>query len=719
MPDSPRGQPAPQLPAWLTSFVGREAEVERVWTLLDPAGPGVRLLTLLGPGGVGKTRLAVAAAATLADRFPDGVVFVDLAPLHDARLVPATVARALGLRERGGHSARDLLLEYLKTRRALLVLDNFEHLLDAGRLLPDLLQRCPSVGMLVTSRTPLHVQGEQRLAVAPLATPAHEATPVGIRTSPAVQLFVARAQATVAGFALTDDNAAAVADICRRLDGMPLAIELAAARVGLLPPEALLRRLESRLPLLTHGAHDLPERQQTLRTTLAWSHGLLEPATRVLFRRLAAFVGGWTLQAAEAVCADAALPAETVVDQLQLLVDSSLVQIQVRRVDEAGDEPRFGMLETVREYAREQLVASGELERIRTCHAEFYSRLAEPPDTAESTWPWIWAQSPERTHQVFELLEADVDNFNAALDWWSTQARLAEGLRLAVAVNSLWTRRGQYAEGRRWLEAMLELADRTAPASAFRAERAVALTEAGTLAGYQGDHEQARRFHRRSAELWRELEHAPNLAIALANLGLAEWLAGETEQATALLEEALDRSRAANLPHTVAICLRDLGLIARSQGQYARAEALFQEAAAQPLPPGWYRGYSLARSLSCLGRVACLQHDLPRASALFQQAFQVIRQARVMGQALADCLDWQAALEAMQGDLARAVRLFGAADHHWRTSGAHRYTPDEDAYARDLAGVRAALDAQAFATGWAEGAAMGPEQAIAYALREI
>ena len=266
---------------------------------------------------------------------------------------------------------------------------------------------------------------------------------------------------------------------------------------------------------------------------------------------------------------------------------------------------------------------------------------------------------------------------------------------------------------------MLDLADRTAPASSFRLERAVALTEAGTLAGDQADNQQARSFHRRSVEAWRELDHAAGLSVALANLGLAEWVAGDAEQAVALLEEALSRSRTANVPHTIAISLRNLALVARSQGQYARAEVLLRQSAEQELPPGWFRGYSVARSLSCLGRVACLQHDVSRARALFQQALEVIRQAGVTGQALADCLDWQAALEAEEGDLERAARLFGAADTQWRTSGAHRYAPDEAAYGRDLADVRSAVDDQAFAAGWAEGAAMQPEQAIAYALREF
>jgi tetratricopeptide (TPR) repeat protein len=264
---------------------------------------------------------------------------------------------------------------------------------------------------------------------------------------------------------------------------------------------------------------------------------------------------------------------------------------------------------------------------------------------------------------------------------------------------------------------MLDLAER-APLAEFQAECAVALTEAGTLAGYQGDKEQARAFFRRSVGMWRELDHAPGLTLALATLGHAEWVAGDAEQAATLLEEALSRSREANVPHTVAISLRNLGLVARSHARYARAEALFGEAAAQALPPGWYRGYSLARSLSCLGRVAALQHDLPRAAAALRQAMEVIREARVVGQALADSLDWQAALEAQQGKFVRALRPFGAAESHWRTSGARRYMPDEAAYSHDLTSLRATVDAQTFTAEWAESSAMSAGQAIAYALQE-
>ncbi|MBV9597159.1 MAG: helix-turn-helix domain-containing protein [Chloroflexi bacterium] len=708
---------AAQIPVPLTSLIGRAAELAEARALLEPTTGAARLLTLIGPGGVGKTRLALAVAAALAEDYTDGLAFADLAPLRDPRLVPATIARTLGVREGGGRSARELLLDYLRDRRVLLVLDNFEHLLAAAPLVSDLLQRCPHVAALVTSRAPLHVQGEHRFAVSPLATPAvaSDANEESVSTSAAVQLFVDRAQAVAAEFALSDDNAGAVADICRRLEGIPLAIELAAARVSLLRPEALLARLERRLPLLTGGATDLPQRQQTLRATLAWSHNLLDPVTQVVFRRLAVFTAGWTLQAAETVCADADLPAADVLDCLQELMDSSLV----RWLGEGDRRSRIGMLETVREYAGEQLLLAGEFEHIRARHAQFYASVATPAGATPTTWPWVWVESPESTHQVLDRLDGDFDNLNTALDWLIAERHIAAGLQIAVTLNSFWARLGQYAEGRRRLETLLDLADRTTQPSEFRAERAVALTEAGTLASFQGDNEQARTFHRASVALWRELGHGPPLAVSLANQGLAEWVAGDALQATELLQEALERSRAANLAHTVVVCQRNLGLVARSQGDYARAAALFAESAAHPLPSGWFRGYTQARSLSCLGRTASLQHDFPRATASLRHAFEVIREARLTGQALADCLDFQAALEGMQGNVGRAVRLFGAADTHWRTSGAHRFQPDEAAYARDVAVVRAALDERTFADLWLQGAGLPTPRAIGYALREL
>jgi predicted ATPase/transcriptional regulator with XRE-family HTH domain len=537
-------RPAPQLPVWLTSFVGREVEVAAVRTLLDPAGSAVRLLTLLGLGGVGKTRLAVAAAERLTVAYPDGVVFVDLAPLHDARLVPATIARVLGVRESGGRSARELVLEHLHGRHLLLLLDNFEHLLPAAPLVPELLQRCPHVAVLVTSRTALRVQGERRFAVAPLATPSAEAdtAELAVSASPAVRLFVERAQAVAADVGLDAQTAPAIAEICRRLDGMPLAIELAAARAGLLRPPALLRRLERRLPLLTGGAADLPERQQTLRTTLAWSHELLGPGEQAVFRRLAVFAGGWTLEAAEAVCADAELPAEAVLDHLEVLVDSSLV----RRLDAAGGEPRFGMLETVREYAEEQLVGSNEAEASRARHRDWCLRLV-----ADAAPRW------QDSQQVADL-DRERDNLRAALRWTLDTRDVEAALRLAIGCWPLWYVRGRYAEGRAWLADVLGLA--TPPDQA--ALRSRALAHAGHLAYCEGDADAAER----------------------------------------LLREALATAEAAGDPHSIGIAAQFLGNVSKLRGKLTEAERQYERALALAR-----RGGNRTLEILAVGSIAMLR----------------------------------------------------------------------------------------------------------------
>jgi predicted ATPase/DNA-binding XRE family transcriptional regulator len=638
---APAAAPGPRLPVPPTPLVGREAEVARVRALLEPGRAMVRLLVLVGPGGVGKTRLALAAAAELAAAYADGVDFVDLAPVRDERLVPATIARALGLREAGGRSARELVLEHLRDKQLLLVLDNFEHLPGAAPLLAEPLTACPRLALLVTSRAALRLRGEHRFVVPPLAAPAADQSPQAIAASPAVRLFVDRARAVAPDFGLEAGTGGAVAAICRRLDGLPLAIELAAARAGLLGPAALLRRLGSHarapdksrgdapgapidapaprqhpvtepptrgggpLSLLTAGPADAPERQRTLRDTLAWSHDLLDPGAQRLFRRLAVFAGGWTLEAAEAVCASAELPAEDVLDHLQVLVDSSLV----RALDGGGGEPRFGLLETVREYALEQLEACHEVEDQCGRHAAYFLALAEqaePQLSGADQWAWL------------ERLDRELDNVRAALAWARSAGQLELGLRLAVALALFWEERGHVREGGEWLETLMRgLAGRDEPPQ-LATLQARALATTAWLAFMQGDYRRAGPLAEQSLARWRQLGRVGNSPLALNTLAFAAHFEGDLARQEALFQQSLALCRAQGDTRGSAAVLGWLGTERRASGDLDAATALLEESLGLYQATGTIGG--IAWVLLHLGGVAAERGEAERARALFERS---------------------------------------------------------------------------------------------------
>jgi predicted ATPase/transcriptional regulator with XRE-family HTH domain len=684
------------VPTWPTSLVGRDADVDSVRSLLSPTGSAARLLTLLGPGGVGKTRLACAAAAGLAEGFPDGIVFVDLAPLRDARLVPVTIARALAVRDSAERSAREVLLEYLAARPVLLVLDNFEHLLEAAPVIAELVSRCPRLAALVTSRTALRVQGERRYAVTPLATPGTTTASVDQTPAdwPAVQLFIERAQAAAPYCAITE-HASTVASICRRLDGMPLAIELAAARVPLLSPDALLRRLERPFPLLTAGARDLPSRQQTLHDTLTWSYDLLDPAEQALFRRLAVFAGGWTLEAAEAVCGRPDLPAEAVLDRLHLLVDSSLVQV----LDGGRDERRFGLLETVHEYAEGQLTRAVEATSVRRAHADYYLRLgeaAEPELTGSGRSTWL------------RRLTAEWGNLRLALDWY-----LAEdpetGVRLAAALARFWTATAT-SEGREWLIRLVARAESRSPSAAK------ALSAAAMLAWMQGANSAAQLLAQDSVQRWRALGDQRGLAEALSQYALAAHNAGDPATARATAEESLQLARALGNRAVSAQALETLGHVARLAGdasgsatQHAAALALFREVG----DTSWTMS-----SLCSLGSVAQYQGDAARASECYAEVLRALTLVRI-DFLLMRCLHGVAAVAALAGDWHRAARLFGAAEALAQALAMPLGNSDRALLEGRVREVRAALGDPTFTSAWADGRHLGVDEAMGEAIAVV
>ena len=695
------------LPIPLTRFVGRRRALAAIGALLDSA----RLVTLTGAGGSGKTRLALQVGTDLLDAYADGVWWVELAALADPERLPRTVAKALGVPEAPQRPAGEVLAGFLRPRELLLVLDNCEHLLaGCARLVEQLLRQCPGLTVLATSREKLGIGGEHVWPVPPLSVPApDEAVPAArLQAYEAVDLFVGRAQAAIPDFELRERNAAAVAAVCRRLDGLPLAIELAAARVKVLPVAAIAARLDDAFQLLTGGSRATLPRHRTLRAAMAWSFELLAAAEQMLFRRLSVFAGGWTLAAAEAVCAGDGLAQRDILDLLSRLVDKSLVEVQAR-----DGEKRFRMLETVRQYARERLTESGEAGALRSRHLAYFRRLVEAAN------PLLGYFLPEREGALWlGRLEPEVDNVRAALDWSlaqaeepesGNQARVEAGLRLAGALHWFWYARGQFAEGRAWLTGLL-----ARPARVAVDTRAQALLTAGYMACWQGDFAAGRAPLREALDLYRRLENGAGVACARHGLGFVAMGRGNLALAGARFADALQEAKEAEAKWVASFAFHFLAIVHTYQGEYAQAVSFFEEGDALLREMGGYK-QGLAFSQFHLGRIARLRgkHEAARAHhAEGMRLFAAAGDRRGIGYSLAGL----AALAAAEGRLARAARLAGAVAAVEAVLGSFLEAPLAVEYEQSLATVRAALDEEAFAATAAEGRAMSPDEAMAYAL---
>jgi len=734
--------PRHNFPAQTTPLIGREIELADFGTLLE--NPAHRLITLVGPGGIGKTRLALAAGNDQADTFADGATFVPLQAVSAAAFVAPAILGALGLTLQGQREPRDQLLDYLRDKELLLVLDNFEQVIDAARLVGDLLAAAPQLTVLITSRFVLRLSGEYEYVVPPLALPGehHLRDLTALARVPAVELFVQRSQMVKAEFRLNEQNAAAVATICQRLDGLPLAIELAAARIKLFKPAILLARLDQRLTLLTDGPRDLPARQQTLRAALDWSYNLLEEADKMLFARLGVFVGGWTLEAAEAVCNAAADLELAVLHGLAALVDQSLLRLE----DGPSGEPRFMMLETIREYALERLEASGEVEQLRWQHARYYEAFSpEQPRKEDETWA--------------RWLDRDQHNVRSALEWSLTTAGDSEvALRLALALSSHWRNQGSRHEAIATLQraldhplgvgrtlalanARVELAAFLAGTGNYRAAQAQyeqalplvcelddseenlhpwILNRLGCLAREQGDSATAWARLSEGMALYRQREDEHGLDHTLNALAGVAILDEDPARAEALLAErhtVWPQVDSSNYSMWLAWRLNHLGHAAQLRGDYQRATELHQESLA------FFRAFGdqnsgLPWAYHGLGETALGQGRLEEAGGWLHQAMAASRVQSDQA-SIAWCLAGLGSLAALSSDAERAARLWGAAERQQHSIGCRAAPAARATYERAMEVVRARFSEEAFAAAWEAGRAMTMEQAITYALEKM
>ena len=714
------------LPVQLTTFIGREKEIDQIIKQLEKN----RLVTLIGPGGTGKTRLSLRVAEEMLDQFPQGIFFIPLADDNDVDQFISRVAQHLEVRE-GGHPLLENVKDYLREKRLLLVLDNFEQLVSTAPVVGELLKTAPELKILVTSRIALNLYGEHNFPIPPLEVPKTE-TELQVKDlagNESVLLFVERARAVQPSFALTHGNASVVAEICRDLDGLPLALELAAARVKLLPPQSILARLGDRLKLLAGGARDLPARHQTLRNTLEWSYSLLNRDEKTLYNRLSVFVGGFTLEAVEAVC-----NAEGQFDILEGI--NSLVNNSLLRREEATDgEPRFGMLETIRAYALERLAESDDMEALRGRHAQYYGDII----------------INLASYGIFSAnaLQRELDNIRATLSWCvATPPDIELGARLVWILQWFWYRQGYFSEGRLWTKQIL--------ASPFVQEgsksRAMALASSGFLAVWQGEHETGLVEIENSlaiAQLLRDEQMMPILlmikAIAHISMGrdsiaepsLREALelfeqqnlpyfhimtiillgnvqlgVGNLEAARALYEEAAIRARVLGENWILSFALSNLGEVARSEGQYDLARKYYEEC--ETLLRGKGATGDLARFIHNLGYIAQHEGDLTRAESQFRKSLTIFRRLG-NGRGIAECLAGLAGLKARQGEAQWGAILLSAAESLLQSTRGAWWPADRVEVEANQEIIRFALSESELTAAQKKGKAMTLEQALTFA----
>ncbi|MGQ0601536.1 MAG: adenylate/guanylate cyclase domain-containing protein [Anaerolineales bacterium] len=735
---------ANNLPTQLTTFIGRETEVAEVKRLLS----GSRLTTLTGSGGCGKTRLSIQVASEMQTGYPNGVWLVELAPVADPALVPLTVVAVLGLMDDGHRPALEILTDFIHVKTLLLVLDNCEHVIDAcAQLSEALLRACPKLGILASSREALGIAGESSYRVPSLAVPEPGQLPPleTLARLGAVRLFVERAALARPGFALTAQNAPAIAQICQRLDGIPLAIELAAARVRALSAEEINARLDDRFRLLTGGSRTALPRQQTLRALIDWSYSLLSEPERLLFKRLAVFVGGWALAAAEKVCSDNGLDPATVLDTLSRLVDKSLVV-----AEEAAGETRYSRLETIRQYSREKFAETDEVAVVRDRHLAYYVQFSEMAEEhVQGREAILWSRR----------LEAEQDNLRAALEWGLAR-NPDSALRIVGALQFYWHTGGYSAEGSRWTQQALERVEATAPpegtsAPERRSAKAKALRGLAWLYVAQADNENARRWAEQSVALYRQgvSWDTRGLSYALTILAQAQFFLGERDEADASLKEAVGLSRVDNdvvgevgamgilvrvravmfgdlesargyaeegirlareagLGNFASMMSYNLGLLAAYRLEAEEARLRFGEAIAGF---GDYRAhFAILLAKSDLAHLERNVGNYPRALELYRETITAFRDVGQRG-AVAHQLECFAYIAIAQNQFDRGVRLLGAAEA-WRERGGTSMTPEElVSYQKQMEAAGERMDSELFSKTWAEGRALTMEQAIQYA----